>query len=519
MQPEIRYADGSWSVALEDGDPLEVDSREDALAIVEQSEWFAETLEIKHEEKWKLAPGRWVDAAAEEDMPAAHDGSRVFAQLIDEMVRNLADADTAPPIDGAGVSDPHETIRNGDAKAAGRVFAGVRVDDEDGRPHLWLWIRTTEEVDQQIDNHEWAHGSIAFLSSDRDRYTDEEIGARLISYALTNFPFTGGLEPHAPRARSMTTNKRAGETLAFTRSREIMPSNRRKQTAADIAARGEIMDKLKELAAFLGLELDDAMEPWGPIMDRITALQSAAKVEEIVDAGEPAAESEESERAAVRAVAGMEGEALEVWVSDALAVLGAIFGDESLDPAALLDMLKVSQDAFKGALGGAPAAEDAGPGGQDEEAERAGAAARAEVIGLRAQLDAARKEASALREVQRSRDIADHIDASFNAAKLSPPQGKDRAELERICRTAGDGWKDIVSLALRGANVPPSGVRTEPAKPTQHQEVDASKAIAAARAELKIREPELTNKQLRARSYELAKQRCPEAFRAERDAD
>ena len=40
-------------------------------------------------------------------------------------------------------------------------------------------------------------GSVAFVESDVHPYTGEPIGARLISYALTDKPYIGGLEPHA----------------------------------------------------------------------------------------------------------------------------------------------------------------------------------------------------------------------------------------------------------------------------------------------------------------------------------
>lgn len=508
----IRYEhDTSEWVVSGPEERVAFDARADALSFVEQSQEFADSLERKHHDKWeRLAPGRWLDAAALEDLPAHHDGSQVTVDAIDDMARNLASAATAPPIDGGGISEPHETVRAGDSKAAGRVFFGVRVDGEDERPHLWLWARLDETVDAEVDDQQWAHGSVAFIEQDSDRYTGEDIGARLVSYALTNFPFTETLEPHAPRARSLRNQPDAGTWLAFTRSRNPMPRNDRKQAAEAIktAARGPALDKLAELAAALGLELEEGQDSWAKIMEAVDALKKDAAAEAEAEA-EP-----EAERSVVRAVAGLEGEALELYVSDTLAALGDLFGQPDAEPAALLEMLRASLDAFKGALGGNPPAEDAAMGGQDESERAIATAARAEVIGLRARFEQQGKQLAELVDEKRAREIADHIDASFRSAKLSPPQGADREELARLCRSAGADWQSVVKLALRSVNVPGAGLVTSPNAPTRDVIAGRDSAVAAARADIAAKEPGLSRRELRARSYAVAKALSPEAFRS-----
>jgi hypothetical protein len=499
--PSIALDGDEWTVRV-DGETLTASDRDLAFALIEGSEWFRDCVAAKHPDKWHaLAVGRWVDAASVEDIPAAHDGSQIKAEFIDQIIGNLTAARTAPPVDGGGISDPHETVYAPDAAAAGRVFAGVRVEGEDGRPHLWLWVRLDVKVDAEVDAQQWAFGSIAFVSSSEDRYTGQPIGARLISYALTNFPFVDALEPHQPRAERSQPRNRAGETLAVTRSRKnYMPNT----TDSTVAARGPAADMLADLAAMLGISAEDAAGEGAmeKMKEAIAALQKLA--------------AEEADAPAARAVMGLDGEALEMFTADVVTSLRDVFGQPDAEPAALLDMLKSSADAFKGALGGAAPADDAGEGGQ-RQADDAGTAARAEVVGMRAQLDAMRTELAALRGRERSREINDHVDASFRAAKLSPPQGDDRKELLALCDGAGDDWKRIVTFALRSVNVPPAGTVLADESNAQpvavnggvggSAEEEFDRAIEVARAELKRENPSISKRELRAKSYEMARAR------------
>lgn len=530
--PTIVQADDVWRLTV-DGAVTEHDTRAEAFAAVEASEWFAGTIARKHDDKWpKLAAGRWVDAASIEDLPAAHDGSQIVDAFIDDMIRNLDAASTAPPVDGGGVSEPHETVYNSDALAAGRVFAGVRVTGADGRPHLWLWVRLDATVDSEVEDQRWAFGSIAFWPDDVDRYSKEPIGARLVSYALTNFPFVDALEPHQPRAERSHTN-RAGPWLALTRSRTTSMS---KQSAAtksnDKTVRGIAKDKLAELARSLGIAEKDLENYWA-FSDAVGALIQGAKIEQVTEGGAAAAppgddaaagkaappaegtvtpaRAEDDAGKPDAAAAGADDAANEALLSDVVSALREVFGQPDADPAALLDMLKSSSDAFKGALGGGDPAPNAGEGGQDA-AGKSATAIHAELIGMRTQQKADREELSKLRAEVRARAIGDEIDAKFRSAKIAPPAGEDRAELVALCEKSGDEYPRVVALALRGVNRPPQGTvldadkRTEPAV-ARDGETDQEAELAAATAEVMRTKPGLSNQEIYSQAYALMRSR------------
>lgn len=517
--PTLALVDGEWALTV-DGAETRYATRAEAFAAFEESTWFTESLGRKHPESWHaLAPLRFVDAAAVEDIPAAHDGSQIQAQFIDEMVRNLGAAKTAPPVDGAGVSQAHETIYNGDAKSPGRIFAGLRVTGEDEQPHLWLWIRVTPDIDAEMDEQLWSFGSIAFVAGDSDRYTDQPIGARLVSYALTNFPFVDDLEPHQPRVERSTKRNRAGAWLAITRSRNIAMPNKKPAPAArslsadEITKRGPVGDKLAEIYKSLGLDMNES-DYW-KVCDALSALKTVATAENAVEGGAPAPAGDDAARAAAEAEAKVRAEdaaKMEAFAAEAMAALKDIFGQPEADAAALLDLLKASSDAFKGAVqGDKKPADNAGEGGQDAEGERA---AKAEAIALRAQVKANGEELAKLRAEVRARQVQDYVDAKYRSAKLNPPQGKDREELLALCDKAGDEWQRMVDFSLRSVNVPPSGTAIDdkdarPVVPAGAGDSDEV-LLATARAEILEKDPNIGKKALRSQSYALAMARKAE---------
>ncbi|MCC7539236.1 MAG: hypothetical protein IT379_23640 [Deltaproteobacteria bacterium] len=521
----------TWDAAAEgyqldsDDDATIYATRAEALAALTETTWFADALERKRKPEG-LAEPRWFDAAAVEDMPSASDGSQVAEQMIDDMVRNLAAEKTPITIDGAGVSEVHSSVYDSGVAAAGYGYVGVKLLDEEGRAHLYLYGACIPEVDERIDKKQMQWGSIAFVANATHRYSADgapvAIGARLISYALTNQPFIDGLEPHASRANANTSGRR----FAITRSRKTMATRKPTSRNAPPTQRGPMSDALNALAKILNIEVPAEMNEqqiaWA-ISDKAHALASAAGVEDLTAlASGIAGPSENAARAGEPAAERAEGMPEDAAATEALALdmvteLRRLMGlGDDATAAAVLEALKAMAD---GSLAGeAPVDENAAEGGQPVEASRSDES-RSEVIGLRAAFKSMETEVRALRASQRTREISDRIDERFRAAKIQPPEGEDRAELIEMCRARGDAWAKPIEFALRSVNVPAQGVVTVPAGGAQVRSVqgssamNAEEAIAIVRAELekenatKSSSEKLSRSKLHARALDIAKQR------------
>jgi hypothetical protein len=488
-----------WDARRDSFDANGFDTRDEAFAALEQTDWFREAVRRKQPEKLagtngaRLASPRWFDAAAVEELPAAT-GGQVTETAIDEMVRNLAGVRKAPIIDGGGLGNVHASAHATDTEAAGYVYAGVKVvgDDPDDpeRAHLWLYGSLLPEVDERVDSGKIVYGSICFSESSNHPYTNECIGAVLISYALTNSPYIEGLEPHQPRSRNVT----GPSALIYSRSTPIMPKR------------------------------SQGPDTRGP-EDHATAPTLPAPAAGAAPGTPPAPDGARAEGDTANDPAKLE-QAIAMMVAEA----ERISGQSGLSPEQALDILRGLPEIKSP---GDPE-KNAGPGGQDEARSSGGGQGRdqersatrvAETVALRAQLTKLDAEVKALRAVQTEREMQDHIEARYTAAKLPAPKGDDREELMGVCRdlhAAGKDWKRVVERSLRAVNVPPQGLATAPNEHTRAAGVEPAsqkEAIDLCKADLRARRPELDGKALRAEAYELVKQRYPHLVNGtERDA-
>lgn len=385
--PYLIQTDKGWDLADAEGVVLgSYKTRADAFDGLMETEWY-ETVRARKPEYVisDEAPTLWFDAAKVEPMEAVA-GGRVTEKGIDDMVRNLAEERTPIMIDGAsGISEAHESVWSSVARAVGWCYVGVKALHKDGA-HIWLFGEVHPEVYEQIERGELKYGSIAFMEADVHRYTGEEIGMHLISYALTNRPYIDGLLPHdtsqkttallgellAPRSRS-TYNDGAAR-LARTRSRETeitMPTKPTKKNPA--GARATMEEVAGALMTMLDIPEDTEADKVGDLMLAKVAEWKAAW--DAAQAAKPPPPKPPKEGDKGRAEgeppppppgAGGEGDAAgDTFKSEVVTILKDIFGQAEADEAALLDLLKASKEAFKGAIGqGAPGQEggDAGAG-------------------------------------------------------------------------------------------------------------------------------------------------------------
>lgn len=301
--PSLRADGDAWVVEMEGEEIARTETRTDAFAIVRETAWFEEALSRKQPDALgvgeRLAEPRWIDAASEEDVEAIA-GGQLTSEGIDQIVRNLAGIRTAPIVDGGGVSEVHGSVKqwNDATLAAGYVLVGVRVTGADGEPHLWLYVTLLPEVDDAVERGMLLFGSVAFVEEDVHPYTGEPIGARLISYALTDKPYIGGLEPHAPRnavrsadqprvvrARSrklMNKTTQAAKEAALARARSGLQA---RGTLSKNATRGQLLDALRELATKFGITWNDKTSAYDlawQIEDRVFSMAAGASVEDNV---------------------------------------------------------------------------------------------------------------------------------------------------------------------------------------------------------------------------------------------
>lgn len=189
--------------------------------------WFTEAVDRKSHVPI-LAGGqdvgvwRWVDASAQEDTEYTEEeaangyaGVLITEKHIDEMIANLAARAHPIPLDGV-ICGPHESMWNSSAPAPGWGYVAAKVFDGTGRAHLFLLCHVAPDVADAMDRGHIAFGSIAFMANGFDPYTDKDIGAELLSYALTNDPFVKGLMAHSA-VRAL------GRTLQFGRARTLTP--------------------------------------------------------------------------------------------------------------------------------------------------------------------------------------------------------------------------------------------------------------------------------------------------------
>ncbi len=549
--PVLTQSDDGWEL---DGEVYA--KRSEAFVALEQTEWFKSALARKAESMPEgLGAPRWVDAAAVEPMKAAADKSQVTEERIDQMVRNLAGEATPIPIDGGNVSEVHESAWNSAAPAAGWGLVAIKAIHKNGRPHLWLFGAYLPGVDEQIDAKHLQFGSICFFPKDTHRYTGEAIGARLVSYALTNTPFIDGLTPHAAR----TAAEPGAVVLVVSRSRKIMATKQKpaaksapKKTdnAAPPAERGPMKDALSALAQMLGLTRDenesDSAFTW-KVQDAVAALGRGAEGEALTEAaanitaaagGAPAgdklaedaaksagdAAAKSVEVAPVKAEGGapVEGQGQAdsdaALANDLMAQLRRAFGLPDANGATLLEMLRQIGEGDLAAE--APEVdENAGADGVPAKSR-----ATAELAGLRTRLTeieaTTKSQAERLagyEKRERELDLASYLDGRLAAAKKSmPPKDREALLAEATDRPTVEAGKRVLDLACRAANIPPQQIVTPPkpgaTAPVGSEPSNEREALRIAKAEVRAAHPNLDEMELVTRSQRIAAQRWRHLF-------
>lgn len=387
---------------------------------------------LRSESGEQVGVWRWLDATAEEPAPAA-DGSQVTRDLIGTMAARLNSGSPAP-MDGS-TSEAHSQLSATSTAADGYAHVGAEVQDRSGRWHLFLYCELDAATARDVDSGRLAYGSIGFTSD-----------GRLLQHALTNVPAVEGLRPNnsvrAPR----------GVRISFRSMRITMPKT---PTVAKRATLAEAEPLLLEMTGASPEEL-------GTKLIELVAAKNAEAAEHAAEAGaekpaEEAAAADATQRTdapvappveAPRAEGAFaDAAAMEMFASEALAMLRDIFGKADAMPAEVLDLAKASLAAFKGAIGGAAPPADAGAmSAQQPEAQRSvsDAAKRA--------LD----ENAALRAEIAKRDCRDAIAKRASDAKVSLAN-VEQLVADALAVSDKSARERLIETAIRAAQVVPSG--------------------------------------------------------------
>lgn len=251
------------------------------------------------------------------------------------------------------------------------------------------------------------------------------------------------------------------------------------------------MDLINEIAVKLGLKAsdfaEDSREAYEKLRGSLFPLMEAAKVERILEGGapapvevEPVGLSADPAKAAKRALPGFADDAAqETFTSEALGILRDIFGVPEGDPASVLDMLKASAAAFKGAIQTAP----------DPAASDAQATADAAALTSKAEpaVRALSSKVEALTSEIAKRDVRDDIERRFRAADVSMPKAEDIETLVAdALKLDAQARSRFVDMAVSSRTAPPKGdvfsKRSAPTSTPADLEAEVEKRIPALRA-------------------------------------
>lgn len=132
----------------------------------------------------------WVDVAFEGTWRGHRAGEFSFTrEVFEEIVANFKANPNPVPLDYE-----HATEMAGPAPAAGWV-QGVEVRNVDGVAHLFALVEFTDEAAQWVREGRYRFSSAVVDFRSRDLQSGEQIGAELLSLALTNVPFIRGQAP------------------------------------------------------------------------------------------------------------------------------------------------------------------------------------------------------------------------------------------------------------------------------------------------------------------------------------
>lgn len=505
---------------------------------------------------------RWLDATAEEDAPIG--GTRITAEAIWEMAAHLNGRKSAVPVNGGPApkgyaeSLPHgDAYFGGDHPANGYAHVGLPILDEDGRTHLALFVELLPNVAREVDSGRLAYGSIRFDFESVDHEDNDAIqGAILVSHALTNDPAVTTLTAGSERRRSGQSR------FTACRGREVrMPG---KQTGQ----RGPASEILSKLAEMLGISPEQFTEdPWS-LTDAIYALQSAEKVEEIIEAAgevpaEPSGDSAEMQARAVlrgvvraakiakREVEGVEPEEVDPMLASFVELAGEVLDKPDAEPAELLAELEARKAEIADALGNdAPEADPATepaddpdeegreegdedeeerekgkdkpgadkdpemfakPGSDDEDdkfAKKSAREMRTIAASLRERAEKAEAELKAEREKVARFETATWLDEAISARQLPMP----KTEREKLLKVAIEKGRDVAEMILDARNRPPShNPMGNGGAPVRHQPRSYRESVDLCMAEARERLPQDAAPQVvRAAAQRIAAERFPE---------
>ena len=406
--PAFVRADGeSWSVVERDTDEVlsEHPTARQALDALLALPGFERKGAILHDPKTKQPNGewRWLDASAEQPEPGP-EGAQVTADAIATMAARLNEGEPVMVDGGTPDSIPHDSADDPATRANGWAHVGAELVDPGGRTHLMLYAELLPAIAEDFDSGRLAKGSIFFsqVKSDRGDST-------LHTHALLNRPAVKRLMPSTALALA---DKSIGAWTAPVRN-TVMANKVQ-------AKRGPAMDKLNELLALLKISPAEGedYDPWGQVMQAVSALQGAAKVEAITEGGTPAPAAE-GQRAEGDGMPG--ADAMTAAHSEMLTVLRDALGlPADADDAAVLTALKSVAEKIKGAIAAPAETPNPNPEGamsESKEVRTELAAVRTDLTSVRAELSEIKAERDALKLEKRRADACAKVDARALAVK------------------------------------------------------------------------------------------------------
>lgn len=431
---------------------------------------------LRGEDGAKIGAFRWLDGTAEEP-EAADDGSQVTRELIAQMAAKI-DPSSPVPMDGAEHGGAHQQLYDASTRADGYVHAGIEGRDGAGRWHLYIYSELSPKAARDVDLGLLAYGSIGF---------DQSAG-RLLQHALTNVPAVEGLAPN-------NAIRNAGR-VSF-RTRRIDMTTPPKTPSK----RGPALDLLMSVAEKLSLSApaDESPEEIARFGADMLARIEPAEVEPEA----PVEMSADATQAAARALPGFADDAAqETFTSEALGILRDIFGQAEGDPASVLDMLKASAAAFKGAIQTAP-----DPAASDAQATADAAAltssAEPAVRSLSSKVEALTNEIA-------KRDVRDDIERRFRAADVSMPKAEDIETLVvDALKLDAQARSRFVDMAVSSRTAPPKGDVFGKRSAPESASGDVLKAIEDAIPALRAQHPNEPGHELFARARRAVEKKFP----------
>lgn len=453
MPNVVANADGTFTAGADVYDTLReaLDAALPLVATFEKPLYFrdAETGELNGEM-------RWLPACDVEGAPLR--GIRIDAEAIEEMAASLNANPRAIPINGGPTppgllpSQPHGDIVDSSTLANGRAQWGLVVE-QGATTELYLFSEVMPHIARELDVGRLAEGSVCF-----DWQTTEQTdagpvprGVELISHAFTNDPAVktlapansvrGGYRVHPLTGALRAARHRGARPMAKITVRAgltAIVNETAKKAGKDAAAvRGPALDKLAQLCALVGVEMDDEMsaKEWeSPLSRAVCVVKDAAMEEKILEPAAPVASATARSRS-TRTLPGLDQAQSDAWAMDILAQAQRLVGKPDATPAEVLDLMKAGADGALGGNGngGDPTATDQQGQGDagNMTANETQRAARAEMNGLKSSVQALEarvatqdKELAGFRARELRAAVRDQITHAAIAAKRVVVRGE-----------------------------------------------------------------------------------------------